>query len=291
MQVSSPNTQTTPPLPHKAAASNTAFLSTKVYLLLHLLAFLLLSCSPAPSITINSTPDNSAAPPLNTWSTAAPGIELRYEHWQSPANNEDTVTILRLDPQRIRLSIGYQPTQPILLSQWMQKEQATALINGGYFDQHNKATALIIANGHTFGTSYNRFGGMLAVDQQGHIQLRYLAQQPYTPNEKLQQATQSSPMLIIPKGKRVPFQANAASARRSIVAMDTQGRLLFIVSPSASFSLDELTDLLLTSDLSINLALNLDGGASTGLYMNAGKQHVAIDSFAQLPIVVVVRTQ
>jgi exopolysaccharide biosynthesis protein len=55
------------------------------------------------------------------------------------------------------------------------------------------------------------------------------------------------------------------------------------------FTLDELADQLVKSDLSINVALNLDGGASTGLYMNAGSQHVAIDSPAQLPIVIIVR--
>lgn len=267
----------------------------KAYLFLCLLAFPFLACSAAPSVTVNGTPvavhiNSSTAPTLNIWSKAAPGVELRYEHWQGPSSNEDTVTIVRFDLQHVRLSIGYQPTQPLLLSEWMQKEQATAIINGGYFDQQHKATGLVISHGQTFGASYNGFGGMLAVDEQGHIRLRYLAQQPYTPSEKLQQATQSSPMLIGAGGKRVQFQANAVSARRSIVAMDRQGRLLFIVSPGESFSLDELADLLLKSDLSINVALNLDGGASTGLYMNTASQHVAVDSFAQLPIVIILRS-
>ncbi len=54
-------------------------------------------------------------------------------------------------------------------------------------------------------------------------------------------------------------------------------------------TLDELADQLVNSDLSINVALNLDGGSSTGLYVNAASQHVAIDSPAQLPIVIIVR--
>jgi hypothetical protein len=71
--------------------------------------------------------------------------------------------------------------------------------------------------------------------------------------------------------------------------MDKQGRLLFIVCPGLAFSLDELADRLIASDLSIDVALNLDGGSSTGLYVNAGSQHVAIDPIAKLPIVVVVK--
>ena len=77
----------------------------------------------------------------------------------------------------------------------------------------------------------------------------------------------------------------------SVVAIDKQGRLLFITSPDMAFSLDELADLLVSSDLSIDTALNLDGGASTGLYVNAGNQHVNIDSVSPLPIVIVVKAK
>jgi uncharacterized protein YigE (DUF2233 family) len=92
-------------------------------------------------------------------------------------------------------------------------------------------------------------------------------------------------------GKRTQFNADAASSRRSVVAIDKQGRLLFIASPGMAFSLDELADLLVSSDLSIDTALNLDGGASTGLYVNAGSQHVSIDSVTPLPIVIVVKAK
>ena len=132
---------------------------------------------------------------------------------------------------------------------------------------------------------------MLSVDNQGHIDLRSLSERPYDPNnEQLQQATQSSPMLIL-HGKTTQFNANAAGSRRSIAAIDKQGRLLFIASPGTAFSLGELEDLLVGSDLSIDRALNLDGGASTGLYVNAGSQQVAIDSITDLPLVIVVKTK
>jgi len=228
-------------------------------------------------------------PQLNTWYKGTPGVEVRYEDWKSPGDNEDTVTIVRFDIHYVKLSVAYQPTTPLLMSEWMQKEHATAIINGGYFDDQNNATALVVANGQVFGSSYNGFGGMLSVDTQGNISLRSLNKQPYDPNnDQLQQATQSSPMLVL-DGKATQFNANAASSRRSVVAMDKQGRLLFIVSPNMAFTLGELSDLLVASDLSIDRALNLDGGASTGLYMNAGSQQAAIDSIAKLPIVVIVK--
>jgi uncharacterized protein YigE (DUF2233 family) len=270
----------------------------RLSLLLCFLLFFLVSCDLIPSVAINGTPiittgnitpADAGTPQLNVWSKVAPGVELRYEDWKSPAGDDDTLTIVRFDVRHVRLSVGYQPAHPLYMSDWMRKEQATAIINGGYFDQQNRATGLVISNGQVFGTSYSGFGGMLSVDGQGRLRLRYLVQQPYGPGEQLKQATQSAPMLVLPGGKRAKFSANAASSRRSVVAMDKQGRLLFIVSPGLVFTLDELADHLVHSDLSINVALNLDGGSSTGLYVNAGSQHVAIDSPAQLPIVIIVR--
>lgn len=266
--------------------------SLKICLLLLFVACTLLSCdfSLSTSATPTATPSDQSNSQLNTWYNTAPGVSVRYEDWKDPAGDEDTVTIVRFDLHHVNLSVAYQPAHPLLMGDWMSKEHATAIINGGYFDQQGNAVALVVSNGQTFGTSYNGFGGMLSVNAQGQTTLRALSQQPYNPNsEQLQQATQSAPMLIFPGGKRAQFSANAASSRRSAVAMDKQGHLLFISSPDTSFSLDEFADLLVSSDLSLTVALNLDGGASTGLYVNAGSQHVAIDSYVPLPIVVIVR--
>ncbi|GAC1641177.1 MAG: phosphodiester glycosidase family protein [Ktedonobacteraceae bacterium] len=260
-----------------------------------LLSGTLLACGLSSTATFNnSTPVASTTPPavtpaLNRWVTASPGIELRYEDWKSPGNNEDTVTTMRFSLNRVHLKVGYQPAKPLAIDEWMRQEQAIAILNGGYFDQDNTSTALVVSDGQTYGTSYNSFGGMLSVDAQGNVRLRSLNQQPYDPNsEKLQQATQSSPMLMV-NGKRTQFNANAASQRRTVVAQDAQGRLLFIVSPGSAFSLDELADLLASSDLALKTALNLDGGASTGMYANAGNQHIAIDAVTTLPIVIIVK--
>jgi uncharacterized protein YigE (DUF2233 family) len=271
-----------------------------MFLLLSLLICSLASCD-LPTVSVgSSTPTVSSptntpgdqgqnSPQLNTWYPGARGVEVRYEDWKSPGNNEDTVTIVRFDLHHVKLSVKYQPDQPLLMSEWAQQEHATAIINGGYFDDQNKATALVVSNGQSFGTSYNGFGGMLSVNDRGSISLRSLSQHPYDPNnEQLNQATQSSPMLVL-NGKATQFNADAGGSRRSIVAIDKQGRLLLIASPSMAFSLGELEDLLVSSDLSIDRALNLDGGASTGLYVNSGKQKVAIDSVAKVPIVIIVR--
>jgi len=263
----------------------------KLTLVMAFVACLLMACDVLPSITINQTPviPGQATPQLNMWFQASSGVQIRYEDWKDNDGDEDTVTITRFDLQDVTLSVAYQPNQPLSLSEWMRQEQATAIINGGYFDNNDVATALVIANGHGFGQSYSGFGGMLSVNAQGQTTLRSLAEQPYNPNaDQLTQAVQSSPMLVL-HGKKTVFTADTNGARRSVVAMDKQGRLLLIASPGGVFSLNAMAQLLVSSDLSIETALNLDGGASTGLYVNAGSQHVAIDAINDLPLVIVVK--
>ncbi len=269
--------------------------TVRVLFVLCLLVGSLLACSLIPDVSINgtpvvsNTPGTQDAPQLNHWFQGSPGVEVRAEDWKSPGDNEDIVSIVRIDLHKAHLKVAYQPNQPLLMSEWMKQTNALAIINGGYFDTQNRPTGLLISDGQAYGTSYSGFGGMLAVDNQGNVTLRSLSQQPYDPdNEQFQQATQSSPMLML-DGKRTQFNANAASSRRSVVAIDTQGRLLLIASPNQAFSLDELADLLASSDLSIKTALNLDGGASTGLYVRAGSQQVTIDPLTPLPIVIVVK--
>ncbi len=265
----------------------------KLSMLLCLLIFPLASCDLLPSVTVSITPATSSSngTQLNVWNRGATGVEVRYEDWKNSDGDDETVTIVRFDTHKIKVSVGYQPGQPLSMNDWTQLEHPLAIINGGYFDQQFNATALVVSNGKVFGKSYTGFGGMLSVNAHGTVSLRSLRQQPYDPNnERLVQATQSAPILML-SGKRTQFSADASQTRRSVVAMDKQGRLLFIVCPGQVFSLDELADQLISSDLSIEVALNLDGGSSTGLYVNGGSPHVSIDSLAKLPLVIIVKAR
>ena len=64
--------------------------------------------------------------------------------------DDDTVTIVRFDTHKIKLSVGYQPGQPKSMNDWIQQEHPLAIINGGYFDQQFNATALVVSNGQSF---------------------------------------------------------------------------------------------------------------------------------------------
>jgi exopolysaccharide biosynthesis protein len=264
----------------------------KITLLIALLVCSLLACDVLPSVTLSGTPITpllGESSTLNVWQQTQPGVELRREEWKSANGSTDIVTITRFDPKKVQISIGYQPSDPLTLKTWMKQTNALAVINGGFFNAQKQATALLVSNGQAYGESYEDCCGMFSVDPQGQVAIQSLADQPYNPNtQQLQQAVECRPMLI-ENGKRTQFEETAAASPRTVIAMDTQGRLLFIVSPSAAFSLDEMADLLQQSDLQLKTALNLDGGSSTGLYFNSGGQQVSLDPITALPIVIIVK--
>ena len=143
------------------------------------------------------------------------------------------------------------------------------------------------SNGKAFGSSFEGFGGMLAINQD-RAELRWLVQRPYNFNEPLQAALQSFPILVQPGGK-LGFAADRedhARARRTVIAQDRESRILFIVAPQGYFSLHQLSAYLTDSDLDLDIAINLDGGGSTGLLV--AKPREIIPSKVLLPFVILV---
>ncbi|OQY20772.1 MAG: hypothetical protein B6I35_10050, partial [Anaerolineaceae bacterium 4572_32.2] len=64
--------------------------------------------------------------------------------------------------------------------------------------------------------------------------------------------------------------------------------ILVVVAPRGYLSLHEMSVFLANSGLGIGTALNLDGGGSTGLWLNSGDASVQIDSRTPIPSVIVV---
>jgi len=61
--------------------------------------------------------------------------------------------------------------------------------------------------------------------------------------------------------------------------------VLLIASPSSAFTLAGLAAWLAGSDLEIDVAVNLDGGSSTGLLLAGGSASDQVEAFVPLPIV------
>ena len=244
-------------------------------------------------LSLTETPDALALYD-GQWKTSRPGIEYRAARGRVISGTEqadELLLIMRIDPKRVQLKVRYAPSATQHVRDWLESTQADVVINGGYFDEQNVATALVIVDGVATGKSYSGFGGLFALRKNGNSttpSLQWLKTKPYRPDPNITDALQGSPMLVY-NGRSVPgISDNGARNRRSFVAIDKQGRVLLGICQYAQWTLTDLAHYLAeASDLQIQNALNLDGGASTGLWLRGGPEALLTDSFEKVPMVIV----
>ena len=272
--------------------------------LLGLLALLTLACraavpptplvnqpptlQPTPTLQLPPTPQPTAtaAPPLDSgWEPVQPGLERRVV--QLLAENgrpAEQLTLLRIDPAVFAFRIGYSPGQPKTLAAWQAETGALIVVNGGFFTEQYLATGLIVVDGQPGGRSYVGFGGMVTVGE-GGVEVRSLRERPYQSSETFDYALQAFPMLVL-NGAAAYQNPDLDRARRTVVGVAEDGRLLLILASRGSFTLAEFSSYLASADFGLVNALNLDGGSSTGLVLADSPE--SIPAFISVPSVILV---
>ncbi|MBN1311030.1 MAG: phosphodiester glycosidase family protein [Anaerolineae bacterium] len=245
---------------------------------------------PEAEASATPSPLPPSATPSPEWEEWLPGFELRImAMWIEGLNAPVDVTVVRIDPEQFAFRVHYSPMNPGEVSNWQQRLGALLVVNGGFFQTNNQPRGLIFADGQRFGTSFDHHGGMLTVSGDT-VSIRSLAQFPYQPEEYFEQAVQCSPMILYPGGFPNQFDDVAADlSRRTAVAQDTQGRIVFVVVDEGVASLYLLRDWMVKqADLDLFVAFNLDGGYSTGLELKVEERSLSIESRAKVPIVIAV---
>ena len=237
-----------------------------------------------------AVPSLTAIVPDTGWELLRPGLERRIVNLLSEDDEHaEQLYMLRLEPGRFRFGVAYDPKLRSL-DAWQAETDALLLVNGGYFRQEGDTyvpNGLTVVDGKAMGTSYGSFGGMLAVTP-GGLELRWLAQAPYDPQENLLAALQSFPVLVKPGGEvGFPEQyEDGRRARRTVIGQDNSGRILFVIASRGYFTLHQLSVYLTQSDLELKLAINLDGGTSSGLLLASPAEKVP--AYIPLPVVITV---
>ncbi|MAT43618.1 MAG: hypothetical protein CL609_14870 [Anaerolineaceae bacterium] len=218
---------------------------------------------------ITPFPSPTTIVPDSGWINTKPGLENRILNLIGPQNMViESMFILRINPSFYDFEVHHQ-TRPLSLEDWAMQTNADIVVNAGYFllEQENYyPTGLAISNGEVFGLSYGEFAGMFTVAQ-GFPDLRWLEEKPYDSSEPLDFAIQSFPLLVKPGGELgfpAEFEDNL-KARRTVLAKDQDGNFLLILTQKGYFTLHTLSMFLTGSDLNLDIAVNLDGGPSTGL--------------------------
>lgn len=243
--------------------------------------------TPSPPVIATLTLAPTATVPADSgWQSAAPGLETRQIAIVDEGGvTREQLTLVRVEPSRYEFEVAYHPGEPQLLADWLAETGALLVVNGGFFTPEFLATGLIISDGVASGVSYRDFGGMFAVTAAGP-QIWALAERPYAPEMALREAVQSFPVLVR-GGTAVYTELDGQQARRTVVGMDDNGRVVFLVAAWGYFTLADLSSYLAASDLGLTVALNLDGGSSSGLLLTAPL--LEVPAFTPLPAVIVVQ--
>ena len=217
---------------------------------------------------LEATPEPVYSAPEPGWTMVQPGLERREIPVFNGQNQQvESLFIWRLDQKYFRMDVAYDET-PKSLETWQRDTNAAMVVNGGFYSIENEKyfpNGLTIVNGQPSGRSFN-YGGMLAIHED-RAELRWLVQRPFSTSERLQAGLQSFPILVQPGGELGfgPERENHASARRTVIGQDRAGRILLMVAPQGYFTLHQLSAYLTESDLGLDIAINLDGGGSTGI--------------------------
>lgn len=246
--------------------------------------FINLDTRVAPPAIVMPSPVPTSRPvvsptPEPGWTRLRPGLEKRvFEIYDPQGQHVESLHVWRLAQDYFRLDVAVEET-PKSLAAWQAESGAVLVVNGGYYSIENDRyfpDGLTIINGVARGRSLGSRAGMLVIHERG-AELRSLGLSPYDPSEPLRAALESFPVLVQPGGQPGvrAGTVSQARARRTVIAQDRAGRMLFLIAPQGYFTLHELSVYLAQSDLDLDIAINLDGGGSTGIQVSDPQELIA----------------
>ena len=195
------------------------------------------------------------------WQTLAPGLERRTYL----TDEGFTFEAVRIDPNQYMFRAHYRPGEPLNLNGWRAElPAATIIINANFFSPENTILGLLISDSVVYGRSFTDRGGTFFV-QNGVVGIRSNMNQPYQ-GEPYEQAIQAFPMLVYDGQAAYSNSNDVLPSRRTIIGQDAQGRVILMITPGFGPGLYDLSQYLVTTDIGLVNAFNLDGGGSTMMY-------------------------
>jgi hypothetical protein len=240
--------------------------------------------TPNPSPTLMPT-----VAPLTAdgWQPIRSGVYVR-EMLADPISQIGRVDVVKIDPAQVDFHVRYQPEAPLKVHEWYSTTQALVVINSSFFDSAHNAVGQLTSNGQSGGQAHQLMDGAFYLTGVGAA---VWPLHGWTKPAGLQiiESIESFPMLLMPGGIVNPDIPNdARTARRTVVAVDRSGNLLFIATPSSAFTLHGMAVWLANSDLDLDTALNFDGGSSSGIAAWTPTGMWGFDSVGRVPAVVTV---
>jgi hypothetical protein len=232
----------------------------------------------------------------------ADGVEMIEGELQRGDDDGGRLVALYFDPQE---------TKPMLLLNDKQASladlapEALVVINAGFFTKERRPTGLLVSEGHVLSPFVAQAGGAgsgVFLVEGGHahlIERDKLSRKSY---DHVELGIQAGPRIIEPTGGYGILSDDGARANRTVIGVNEEGRMIIavVLGPSGwptGPTLFELQHLLgpgglglHASQLAFRMALNLDGGPSTGLHVRAAAHRFDAPESAPVHSVLALRT-
>jgi hypothetical protein len=247
-----------------------------------------------PALAPTATPAPTLIPTVSIsadgWQAVRSGVQLR-EMYHDAAAKFGRVLVVRIDPAQVDFHVQYQPDQPLHVTEWYSNSRSLIVMNSSFFDGANRAVGQIVTDGVGGGQAHERMQGAFYLTAVGAT-VWPLQGWIKPAGMQVLEAVESFPMLLLPGGLLNPdVSEDTRAARRTVVAVDRSGRVLFVVTPGSTFTLYGLAVWLANSDLDLDTALNFDGGSSSGLAVWTPTGVWGFDSLNRVPAVITVDTK
>ena len=214
------------------------------------------------------------------WVSISKGLDFAKVEIRRDREIIDVLAIIKADPRhnRIRVFSSFEEGKPLArtIEEWQKQTGALAMVNSAQYmaDPFYMPCAPIICDGKLKGPKSNpSVRGMLVAEPlKANLPLADLLDfdfDQYTP-ETYAQGVQHWPILLDRQGK-IKVKKTGWQARRTIVAKDSKGHILFITTEGSFFSLYNLGLFLKESNekkdggFHIQTAMNLDGGSEANM--------------------------
>lgn len=201
---------------------------------------------------------------------AASAAVTHLEETVSDGSRTVPLHVVLFDPKKCALAVVDDPRGEGGLAAAMRSRGALAGTNGGYFHPDRTPLGLVVSGGKVIHRQETArlLSGVVAVKKGGAVLLRAAA---WRLSPQVTDALQAGPFLI-DRGKAVPGLEGTRSAARTVALADAGGVRALLVIPGA-VTLAETAAILAAApvcpDVKIERALNLDGGSSSALWVDA----------------------
>lgn len=200
---------------------------------------------------------------------------------------------------RYDIHLGRNKSRQMSVKKTAIRKRALLAINGGFFSKDFKAEGLLVSRGKALNPVGGHGSGVFYVTKEGVPDITWV--KDFKVEENIEFAVQAGPLIIEKPSKNGIVNIRKRHPARSAVGITEAGDVFFVhvrrkksdADVVDGLSLYEFALILLDRDFMAGLkphsVLNLDGGSSSGLYLNHPKHKLHLPELVRVSNIILVK--